>query len=215
MYEYKMRRVLLAAFIILSGCASQDDLSTLTNGIKDNVLNDMNDPSSFSLVNSEIIDTVRYSDVTNSLLESIESSIDRNEDNLEQMKGHAAEFGELADVGNLISTYEDNLEDLNEEKEIIESFMNSNPDKIDEVAYYRISFSYRETNPMGATILNKKRYEANITESGKVNIIWSADEDVLSELETADWTDDFTMSLVSEIYSGNGRSAIMKEIGLE
>ena len=204
---------LIACFYLVSCTFGEDQYSLIKNAIEEEILSKANDPSSYSFVEMEIADTLYYDEIAESVLSWAINQIEYYDEQLENNRDLYRELG----LRELIEQYEANINDYEKEVSAINTFKEEHEAKLGEVAYFEILFSHRENNQMGALELFRKVYEVRLLPDNEVEIIWSADRDIVEELRnnTGSIDTDVWLELGEQVFSNNARSIVLKEMGID
>jgi hypothetical protein len=173
--------ILTISLLVLSSCGesakkevSQYDqvLLSVENAVKPK----LNDPKSYEFVELVLVDSVLYSENVEYRLSGFKKYLDDSRRGVEDLKRYKESESILYDSLKLVNREKDILE--NEEIiQGIDSIRMSLGDKLNDVASYTYSFSFRGNNKMGALVLNTYLVQTDpVAPFGVINLAKNEDE---------------------------------------
>lgn len=219
----RVKLLVLSACCIVASCTGSSDYSSINetdkvtdyslikNAIEVHILNEANDPSSYSFADMEIADTVSYNTI-------IENELGNAKSSLEFYESELKEWNELSIddyLQDIIKRYEGYVINDRNIISVINNFKSENETMLDEIAYFEVYFSHRENNIMGALELFRNVYQVRILSDEEVEIIWSGDRKTVELLRNdSDMDLEVWMELSQQVFTGNAYTKILEEIGI-
>lgn len=223
----KLKSLLLIAIMgLISACNSlmtKDDITLIQEEIESVIMQSINDPSSYTFVEIQVLDTTYYSQILQELISSNENQIKEATDRLNHDIEFLANLEERAgsqidrpDIQNIlrpykesISRYEARIDELNNQIYLANEISQT----LDHNRFFlSLTYAYRANNEFGALQLINEKYEVEKFEED-IQILWSGEKKLIDECRSLNYEIGGTLwELCISLFENNARSQFLSKI---